>query len=82
VLRRNAGARQIFELFLRRVREHMPRAGNWTDDPWAFLAHRQQVMPADLRQLQAWYADVDANRRVPLAALHNLMLRIERQLAQ
>ena len=82
VLRRNAGARRIFELFLRRVREHMPRAGNWVDDPWAFLAHRQQVMPADLRQLQAWYADVDANRRVPLAALHNLMLRIERQLEQ
>ena len=80
VLRSDVGARRILDLFLRRVTEHVPRTRDSAADPWKFLERR--VAAADLRQLQDWSGDAAAARRVPLSRLQNLILRIERQLAQ
>lgn len=80
VLRSDAAARRILDLFLRRVVEYAPRAHASGADPWEFL--ERKVGSADLRQLQAWHTDAMGARRVPLSRLHNLILRIERQLLQ
>jgi hypothetical protein len=34
-----------------------------------------------VRQLREWYAGAYSDQRVPLARLHNLIVRTERQLA-
>jgi hypothetical protein len=33
-----------------------------------------------VRQLQDWYSDARAERRVPLVRLHNLIRKIDRQI--
>jgi hypothetical protein len=61
-----AAARRMFEHFLRR----------W---PWEVLERQSRLAAADLMQLKAWYAQLGSSR-VPLVRLHNLMVRIDRQL--
>ena len=51
-----------------------------TGPPWELLERHPRVAAADLEQSQGWYAEVRAARRVPLGRLHNLILRIDRQL--
>jgi Domain of unknown function (DUF4350) len=66
VLTPAAAARRMFEHFLRR----------W---PWEVLERSSRLGAADLTQLKSWYAQVGLSR-VPLLRLHNLMIRIDRQL--
>jgi len=73
-----AAARRMFAHFFRRLPVRAPPAG---EPPWEWLEHQPRLARADLRQLREWYADAYSDRRVPLARLHNLMIRTERQLA-
>jgi uncharacterized protein DUF4350 len=75
-----AAAERMYEHFFRRLRVHAPRAAD-SGPPWQLLEHQPRVARADLEQLREWYAAAHSAGRVPLARLHNLMLRIERQLA-
>jgi hypothetical protein len=82
VLRPAAAARRMLEQFLARV---SGAAGRSAADPtatWEWLENHPRLSRAELRQLRAWQAAADANQRVPLLPLHNLIVRIERQLAQ
>jgi hypothetical protein len=66
VLTPAAAARRMFDRFLRR----------W---PWELLEHQPRISSADLQQLKSWYSQLDT-ARVPLTRLHNLIVRINRQL--
>ncbi len=76
-----AAARRMFEHFFRRLRAHAPRAAELDGPPWQLLEHHPRISRADLEQLREWYATAHSAGRVPLTRLHNLMIRIERQLA-
>jgi Domain of unknown function (DUF4350) len=80
VLTNDAAARSLFEHFFRRVREHLPAGGARKNPPWELLESHPGIAAAELRQLRQWYAAAYESRRVPLARLHNLMLRIDRHL--
>ena len=66
VLTPAAAARRMFEHFLHR----------W---PWEVLERHSRLASADLTQLRSWYSQLGRSR-VPLLRLHNLMVRIDRQL--
>jgi hypothetical protein len=66
VLTPAAAARRMFDNFLKR----------W---PWERLERQPRISPADLAQLRSWYSHLNT-ARIPLAALHNLLLRLNRQL--
>jgi hypothetical protein len=76
----HAGARQLIENFFRRVTR---RAGIPGDGPvpWELLERNTRIASADLEQLRRWYEDAYSRRRVPLRPLHNLILRLDRQMA-
>jgi Domain of unknown function (DUF4350) len=80
VLTPDAGARGLFEHFLRRLRSRLPAAHENGGPPWELLERHAGVSSADLRQLEAWYAAAYAGRRVPLQRLHNLIVTIDRHL--
>jgi uncharacterized protein DUF4350 len=80
VLTPEAGARGLFEHFFRRVRQHLPAARAKGNPPWEALERLAGVSAGDLRQLQDWYSDACAGRRVPLGRLHNLIVKIDRHL--
>jgi hypothetical protein len=66
VLTPAAAARRMFDHFLRR----------W---PWAFLERQSRIAAADLTQLKSWHSQL-GGARIPLTRLHNLIVRIHRQL--
>ncbi|MEJ1966033.1 MAG: DUF4350 domain-containing protein [Gammaproteobacteria bacterium] len=76
----HAGARQLIENFFHRVslRAGLPREG---PVPWQLLERNTRIAAADLAQLHRWHEDAYARRRVPLRPLHNLILRLDRQMA-
>ncbi|HXY97591.1 MAG TPA: DUF4350 domain-containing protein [Steroidobacteraceae bacterium] len=76
-----AAARRMFEHFFRRLRARAPRAAQSGGPPWQLLEQHPRIARDDLEQLREWYAAAHSAGRVPLARLHNLMIRIERQLA-
>jgi hypothetical protein len=88
VLTPATGALGLFEHFFRRVRERLPR-GRWREGavsggatghpPWESLQDHPRVAPSEVLQLQRWYAEASAGRRVPLDRLHNLIQKIHRQ---
>ena len=80
VLTPDAGARGLFEHFFRRVRQHLPAAREKSSPPWEALERLAGVSARDVRQLQDWYSDACAARRVPLGRLHNLIVKIDRHL--
>ena len=82
VLKSDAGARRIFELFFRRLYDRVPRAREAGGLPWNYLERHAQIARADVQQLKEWHARMLASQPVPLASLHNLILRIDGQLAQ
>jgi len=51
-----------------------------TAPPWDWLESNPRLAPTDVRQLRDWYDAALAGRRVPLGNLHNLLLRLERQM--
>jgi hypothetical protein len=76
----HAGARRLLDNFFERV---SVRAGGRRDDsvPWDVLERSSRVAPADIEQLREWYAEAHTSQRVPLQRLHNLLVRIDRQMA-
>ena len=77
VVRPDAAARRMFELFFQRLYNRVARARGVDGMPWSYLERHSQVAPADVRQLREWYSDACASRRVPLLPLHNLIVRME-----
>jgi hypothetical protein len=80
----HAGARQLIENFFRRVTVRAGaafRAGTETGVQWDLLQRNSRVSQVDVDQLRRWYEDCRAERRVPLRSLHNLILRLDRQMA-
>jgi hypothetical protein len=47
---------------------------------WEQLERNSRLAATDLRQLKSWHAQL-GHSRVPLVRLHNLLLRIDRQLS-
>jgi hypothetical protein len=80
VLRPAAAARRMLEHFFRRAGARSRQAGASPEPPWELLEHHPRVARADYRQLREWYRAAHSSGRVPLTRLHNLLLRIERQL--
>jgi hypothetical protein len=80
VLSSDAGARRLFEHFFRRIGERLPPSREKGHPPWGVLESHSEIARADIRQLRDWYADVNAARPVPLGRLHNLILKVDRQL--
>lgn len=66
VLTPGAAGRRMFDHLLKR----------W---PWELLERQPRIAPADLTQLKSWYAQLSTSR-VPLIPLHNLIVKIDRQL--
>ena len=61
-----AAARRMYEHFLKRT-------------PWELLERQPRIAAADLTQLRSWYSQLGTSR-VSLIRLHNLMVKINRQL--
>ena len=81
VLRPAAAARRMFEHFFRRLGARTHRGAQGAGLPWEWLEHHPRLARADVQQLKDWYAQAYSEQRVPLTALHNLIVRTERQLA-
>jgi hypothetical protein len=79
VLSNDAAARGLFDHFFHRISQAHP-GGAGARRTWDLLKGHVGVAPADLRQLEEWYAAAIAARKVPLERLHNLMLKIEASL--
>jgi hypothetical protein len=78
VLTADAGALGLFQHFFRRLRTRFVHGTGAI--PWELLERHAGISAADVRQLKDWYADACAGRKVPLVRLHNLIVKIERQL--
>jgi hypothetical protein len=61
-----AAARRMFDHFLKHR-------------PWEVLERQPRIAAADLLQLKAWHARL-GTAKIPLVRLHNLMIKINRQL--
>jgi hypothetical protein len=81
VLTPDIGARGLFEHFFRRVRQQLPAAREKSSPPWEALERLAGVSAEEVRQLQDWYSEACAARRVPLGRLHNLLVKIDRHLS-
>jgi hypothetical protein len=77
VVTNDAAARGLFEHLFRRLRGRRAE-GLKNTPPWELLEGQPGVTAAELRQLRQWYAAACADREVPLARLHNLILKIDR----
>ena len=82
VLRPAAAARRMLQQFLARLSSAAGRSAAGTAATWEWLENHPRLTRAQLAQLRAWQEAADADQRVPLLPLHNLIVRIERQLAQ
>lgn len=80
-LRPAAAAERMFEHFFRRLAVRSRRGAAPHTSRWEWLEQHPRLRPSDVRQLKQWYTRACAGERVPLARLHNLMVRTERQLA-
>jgi hypothetical protein len=67
VLTPAAAAGRMFEHFLQR-------------SSWETLERHPRIAPADVRQLRNWHVQLGTSKPVPLTRLHNLIVRINRQL--
>jgi hypothetical protein len=76
-------ALRLFELFFERVARAARRAGGKAPelrDPWRWLERHGAVLPQELDQMKAWYADAHAARKLPLIDLQNLLDTLEKRL--
>ncbi|GAC1695906.1 MAG: hypothetical protein PVS2B3_06780 [Steroidobacteraceae bacterium] len=80
VLRPAAAARRMFEHFFARLRALRRRGSQDGDPPWEWLKEHPRLQRAEVLQLEEWYAEAYSDQRVPLRQLHNLIVRMERQL--
>lgn len=81
VLQPAGAARRMFEHFFARLRALTRRGSQDADPPWEWLKQHPRLQRADVLQLKEWYAQAYRDQRVPLTQLHNLIVRMERQLA-
>ena len=81
VLRPATAARRMFEHFFSRLRALTRHGGEDGNPPWEWLELHPRLAREDVLQLKEWYAGAYSDQRVPLARLHNLMVRTERRLA-
>jgi len=81
VVRPAGAARRMFVHFFARLRALTHRASQDGDPPWEWLKQHPRLQRADVLQLKEWYAEAYRDQRVPLRQLHNLIVRMERQLA-
>ena len=79
VLKSDQAARRMFDHFAQRLSSHPVAAGS-TFSVWSHLERHARVSAADVEQLQRWYAEACAGRRVPLTRFHNLIIHIRRQI--
>jgi hypothetical protein len=87
VLSPAAAAHRLLELFLQRLGDTVVRSPAPGEPPsqqqlWGWLENNSRLRRADVQQLREWHTAALERRRVRLGRLHNLILRIERQLAQ
>ena len=82
VLRPAAAARRLLEQFLERLGSATGRPGSEAATLWKWLEEHPRLEHGEARQLREWHAAAQANRRVPLIRLHNLIVHTERQIAQ
>ena len=75
----HAAARRLIENFFHRVSSRAGVAHGGAH--WELLQRNTRIDPADLAQLRRWSDDAQAQRRVPLRPLYNLILRLDRQMA-
>lgn len=81
VLRPAAAAQRMFEHFFRRLAARTHRDPRQEGLPWDWLESHPRLRRADVQQLKDWYTRAYSGQQVPLAGLHNLIVRTERQLA-
>ncbi|HEY5101325.1 MAG TPA: hypothetical protein VII70_00975, partial [Steroidobacteraceae bacterium] len=79
VLPRGLALQRLVALFLARIEKRMPAAH--VGGPWAYLASLPRIAGADVAQLQHWYNAAQAGSSVSLTQVHNLIVRMERQIA-
>jgi hypothetical protein len=82
-----AAARRMLEQFLQRLggtldRTPAPGEQRSQEQLWEWLGNNSRLSRTDVQQLRDWHTAALKRRRVPLARLHNLILRTERQLAE
>jgi len=74
---------RLFDLFFERVARSARRAGGKAPergDQWQWLERHGSILPQELDQMKAWYADAHAARKLPLIELHNLLDHLESRL--
>jgi len=80
VLQPAAAARRMFEHFFQRLALRTRAATPEQGLPWDWLENHPRLSRADVRQLRDWYTRAYSGQRVPLAALHDLIVSTERRL--
>ena len=78
VLTSHQAAQRMYDLFVARLMSRLPHEPGVSS--WTYLERHPRVAASEVQQLQRWYADACAGRRVPLSRLHNLLIRIGRQI--
>ncbi|MGQ0618705.1 MAG: DUF4350 domain-containing protein [Panacagrimonas sp.] len=78
-LRRGEAAREVLRVFHDAVRKTLAQPRNG-EPSWILLQSHARITPAHLLELRRLADQVDARRRVDLAALHNLTLTTQREL--
>jgi hypothetical protein len=76
-------ALRLFDLFFAGVARAARRTGNNAperNDQWQWLERHGAVLPQELDQLKAWYADAHSTRKLPLVPLQNLLDTLEKRL--
>jgi hypothetical protein len=83
VLTPAAAARRMIDHFCRELGRRAkggPSTAMAAGELYEFLERHSRVAPADVQQLRVLQAQLGTTRRIPLARLHNLLVRINRQL--
>ena len=76
-------ALRLFDLFFAGVARVASRTGSEAPtlrDQWHWLERHGAVLPQELDQLKAWYADAHSSRKLPLVPLQNLLDTLEKRL--
>ncbi|HYJ40751.1 MAG TPA: DUF4350 domain-containing protein [Steroidobacteraceae bacterium] len=74
---------RLFELFFARVDRAVRRAGGKAPergDQWQWLERHGAILPQELDQMKAWYADAHSARKLPIIELQNLLDHLESRL--
>ncbi|MCB1623536.1 MAG: DUF4350 domain-containing protein, partial [Pseudomonadales bacterium] len=85
-LRPAVAAREMYAQFLQRTAAGsgivQPLTDERSTEVWNWLERQRSVSQHDRAQLKDWFRATQSGQRVPLVKLHNLFLRIDRQLAK